>query len=141
MIERVEAICRRAGGIIRVAPYRRLRVGLVTTGNEVYKGRIKVAFGPVVRAKIAGYGSEVVRQEIFPDDAEAIRQAIAVMIAAGMEMVVLTGGMSVDPDDVTPDGIRRSGRKSSPTALRCCREPCSCWPTWEKYLLWACQGV
>ncbi|WP_338832971.1 Putative competence-damage inducible protein [Moorella humiferrea] len=108
-IERIEDLCRRAGGIIRVAPYRRLRVGLITTGNEVYKGRVKDAFGPVVRAKIAAYGSEVVREEVVPDDAEAIRQAIATMIAAGMEMVVLTGGMSVDPDDVTPEGIRRSG--------------------------------
>lgn len=108
-IERIEEVCRLAGGIIRVAPYRRLRVGLITTGNEVYKGRIKDAFGPVVKAKIAAYGSEIVREEIVPDDAEAIRQAIAAMIGAGMEMVVLTGGMSVDPDDVTPEGIRRSG--------------------------------
>ncbi|PRR69500.1 molybdopterin-binding protein [Neomoorella humiferrea] len=108
-IERIEEICRLAGGIIRVAPYRRLRVGLITTGNEVYKGRIKDAFGPVVRAKIADYGSKVEGEEIVPDDAEAIRQAITAMIDAGMEMVVLTGGMSVDPDDVTPEGIRRSG--------------------------------
>lgn len=109
VIERVEAICRQAGGIVRIAPYRRLRVGLITTGSEVYKGRVKDAFGPVVRAKIASYGSEVVREEVVPDDAEAIRRAIAAMLAAGMEMVVLTGGMSVDPDDVTPEGIRRSG--------------------------------
>ncbi|PRR75734.1 molybdopterin-binding protein [Neomoorella humiferrea] len=108
-IEKIEEVCRLAGGIIRVAPYRRLRVGLITTGNEVYKGRIKDAFGPVVRAKIADYGSKVEREEVVPDDAEAIQQAIAAMIGARMEMVVLTGGMSVDPDDVTPEGIRRSG--------------------------------
>ncbi|MDN5344380.1 MAG: hypothetical protein PWQ18_491 [Clostridia bacterium] len=109
VLEKVEAICHRAGNVIHIAPYRRLKVGLITTGSEVYKGRIKDAFGPVVRAKIANYGSEVVKEEIVPDDAGAIQQAIAAMLAAGMEMVVLTGGMSVDPDDVTPEGIRRSG--------------------------------
>ncbi|MDN5327297.1 MAG: hypothetical protein PWP41_1993 [Moorella sp. (in: firmicutes)] len=109
VIERVEAICREAGGILRVAPYRCLQVGLITTGSEVYKGRIKDAFGPVVRAKIAAYGSEVALEKVVPDDAMAIHDAIEEMLAAGMQMVVLTGGMSVDPDDVTPEGIRRCG--------------------------------
>lgn len=109
VIIKVEEICKEAGGILQVVPYRRMRVGLITTGNEVYKGRIKDAFGPVVRAKVAQYGSEVQEERIVPDDAVIISQAIREMAGRNLDLIILTGGMSVDPDDVTPAGIRLSG--------------------------------
>ncbi|SMB94756.1 molybdenum cofactor cytidylyltransferase [Thermanaeromonas toyohensis ToBE] len=108
-VARAEDICRAAGGILKIAPYRRLRVGVVTTGNEVYKGRIKDAFGPVVKAKIVQYGCQVEEEKIVPDDAVIISQAIREMVDRGLELILITGGMSVDPDDVTPLGIRLTG--------------------------------
>ncbi|MGB9661202.1 MAG: molybdopterin-binding protein [Moorellaceae bacterium] len=109
VIEEVERICAAAGGILRVVSYRRMRVGMITTGNEVYKGRIKDAFGPVVRAKVAQYGSAIQEEKIVPDDAEVISQTIKDMASHHVDLIILTGGMSVDPDDVTPAGIRLSG--------------------------------
>ncbi|GFN23992.1 MAG: molybdopterin-binding protein [Thermoanaerobacteraceae bacterium] len=109
VIERIEGICREAEGILKVVAYRPMRAGLITTGSEVYKGRIKDAFGPVVRAKVAQYGSQVVEERIVPDDAEIISRSILEMAGHKLDLILLTGGMSVDPDDVTPAGIRMSG--------------------------------
>ncbi|KKM11931.1 molybdopterin-binding protein [Clostridiales bacterium PH28_bin88] len=108
-IRQVEAVCAGFGGIIEVKPFKTLRVGMVTTGNEVYHGRIKDRFGPVVRRKLEPFGSEVFRQVLVPDDAERIAAAIRELVTAGAEMVITTGGMSVDPDDVTPLGVRQAG--------------------------------
>lgn len=108
-VARAEEICRAAGGILKILPYRSLRVGIITTGNEVYKGRIKDAFGPVVKAKIVQYGCRVEEEKIVPDDAMLISQAIKDMVGRGLELILVTGGMSVDPDDVTPLGIRLTG--------------------------------
>ncbi|MGI9951105.1 molybdopterin-binding protein [Moorellaceae bacterium AZ2] len=109
VIAKVERICREAGGILKVVAYRPMRAGLITTGSEIYKGRIKDAFGPVVRAKVAQYGSQVVEEKIVPDDAEIISRSIREMAGHKLDLILLTGGMSVDPDDVTPAGIRLSG--------------------------------
>ncbi|MCG0278103.1 MAG: molybdopterin-binding protein [Thermanaeromonas sp.] len=108
-VARVEDICRKAGGILQVLPYRGLRVGIITTGSEIYKGRIKDAFTPVVKAKIAQYGCQVEEEKIVPDDATLISQVIKDMVGRGLELILVTGGMSVDPDDVTPQGIRLTG--------------------------------
>ncbi len=95
--------------IVEVLPLEKKKIGIVTTGNEVYKGRIEDKFGPVVRQKIEDRGSEVLRQILVPDDIERIASAIQELIAEGAEMIVSTGGMSVDPDDVTPSGIKAAG--------------------------------
>ena len=95
--------------VVEVLPFRHLRVGMVTTGSEVYFGRIKDAFGPVVRDKFAGLGSEVIDQTLTSDDVNMTRDAILAFLDRGAEMIVVTGGMSVDPDDRTPASIRAAG--------------------------------
>lgn len=82
---------------------------LITTGNEVYKGRIKDAFLPVIQKKLNYYGSEVIKQVILPDIKEEIIREIKNGILSGFDLIICTGGMSVDPDDVTPTAIASSG--------------------------------
>lgn len=108
-ISKVENICSSQDGIIRVKPFRKVEVGMVTTGNEVYYGRIKDGFGPAVKKKIQEYNSHVIDQIFVPDSPEAIVAAINELVARGVDIIVVTGGMSVDPDDVTPLGIRLAG--------------------------------
>lgn len=104
----VEAECA-AGPIVQVKPFRALPAAIIVTGSEVYKGRIPDSFGPTVQAKLAVYGCPVVYHERSLDDAEMIAGKIAEAVAAGAALILCTGGMSVDPDDATPGGIKRSG--------------------------------
>lgn len=108
-VKMVEKLSRKYYPIVEVKPLQAFRVGIVTTGSEVYHGRIQDKFGPVVTAKIEGYGSSVFRQIIADDNTEMIASAIKELILEGADMIVTTGGMSVDPDDVTPAGIRQAG--------------------------------
>jgi molybdenum cofactor synthesis domain-containing protein len=105
----VEDFCRQRAPIMEVKPFKSMKAGLVTTGSEVYHHRIKDEFGPVVQKKIAELGSQVIRQIYAPDDIAMIRQAIRTLIHEGAELILTTGGMSVDPDDVTPAAIRGVG--------------------------------
>lgn len=107
------AAARRAEGftLLEVKPFRKLRVGVVTTGSEVYKGRIKDKFGPVVKEKVAQLGSEVVDQRFALDDSEAIVGEIHALLAQNVDLVLVTGGMSVDPDDRTPGAIKQAGAR------------------------------
>ena len=104
-MEQVEALC---GGepIMKVMPYNTRKAGIVTTGNEVFYGRIKDTFTPVVEAKLAEFGAEVIAHKYSDDENEHIEAAIREMLEAGCDMIVCTGGMSVDPDDKTPLAIR-----------------------------------
>lgn len=95
--------------LIHIEKIKGKKVGIITTGNEVFYNRIKDKFGPVIRSKVEEYGCEVLGQTILPDDKDRIREEISKWYEAGAEMVVCTGGMSVDPDDVTPSAIRESG--------------------------------
>ncbi|MFC0213256.1 molybdopterin-binding protein [Paenibacillus chartarius] len=111
-VERLAAEYRAAHGgeaPFRVKPFRKLQVGVVTTGGEVYKGRIADKFGPAVRAKVEALGSVVVEQRFAPDESEFIVGEIRRFLEAGVDLVLVTGGMSVDPDDRTPGAIRLSG--------------------------------
>ena len=93
--------------IIRVEEIKPKKAVLITTGNEVYKGRIKDAFLPVMEEKLGYYGSEIIRQVILPDDKEMISENIIKAIEEDkVDMIICTGGMSVDPDDVTPSAIK-----------------------------------
>jgi len=104
-VQDVEKIARETS-IFTLKPFRKLRAGVVTTGSEVQKGRIQDKFGPVVREKLARFGSEVIEQKIVGDLVEDIRQAIVEFHEQGADLVICTGGMSVDPDDRTPGAIR-----------------------------------
>jgi len=95
--------------IVDVIPYNKVNVGVVTTGNEVYHGRIKDAFGPIIRKKVEHYGCNVIDQKIVYDDTEKICDSIKELIDKGAQMVICTGGMSVDPDDLTPSAIKKTG--------------------------------
>ncbi|WP_461211416.1 molybdopterin-binding protein [Desulfocurvus sp. DL9XJH121] len=108
-ILQVEDICRRAWPVIQVKPFANLRVGVVTTGSEIFSGRIEDKFGPVIRKKFKGLGSEVMGQRFVGDDPDVTRDAILASLREGAQMVVVTGGMSVDPDDQTPAAIRSTG--------------------------------
>lgn len=108
-IRKVEELGQAAFPVVEIIPLRSLKVGIVTTGSEVYHGRIKDQFGPVIEKKIAELGSVMLRQIFADDKTEMIAEAIKTLIAEGAEMVITTGGMSVDPDDVTPAGIRAAG--------------------------------
>ena len=95
--------------IFQILPYGKKKVGIVTTGSEVYKGRIQDTFTPVIREKIAEYGIEEAEHILCDDDHVKITEAIMEMIARGCNMVICTGGMSVDPDDRTPLAIKNTG--------------------------------
>jgi molybdenum cofactor synthesis domain-containing protein len=108
-VERAAAIARQNGAVLTVKPLRKARVGLVITGNEVYNGLIEDRFEPVLTAKMQDLGSEVAAVAFAPDDAGLIRAAIRSHLEAGCDLLLLSGGMSVDPDDVTRQGIHSAG--------------------------------
>lgn len=95
--------------LLQILPFQHKKVGIVTTGSEVYKGRIQDAFGPVIRKKLEPFGAEVLGQRIVDDKIEMITEAIEDFLAQGADMIICTGGMSVDPDDVTPSAIKAVG--------------------------------
>lgn len=94
------------GEIFKVIPFRERKVGVVTTGNEVYYGRIKDTFTPVIEDKMAEFGGRMVSHRCSSDDPQQIVQCIHEVLDEGAEVVICTGGMSVDPDDKTPYAIR-----------------------------------
>lgn len=98
-----------AGKIIYVKEIRKPKAGVVITGNEVYYGRIKDAFGPIIKAKIEAMGGEIVGTYFAPDDESYIEARLRELLNAGADLLITTGGMSVDPDDVTRFAIRNIG--------------------------------
>jgi hypothetical protein len=105
-----EEICRHAP-LIEVKPMAKLDVGLVITGSEVFSGRIRDGFGPVVAEKFEALGSRITRKIIVSDELSMTVSAIQELLAEGAQMIAVTGGMSVDPDDLTPAAIRAAGGK------------------------------
>ena len=97
--------------LLRILPYQKMKVGVVTTGSEVFHGRIKDTFTPVIDAKLRAFGLKVDEHRLSDDGTEHTRAAIAELLDAGMDMVLCTGGMSVDPDDRTPAAIKATGAR------------------------------
>lgn len=113
-VERAAALWREAHlgeGPIGVKPFRTLRAGIITTGSEVYNGLVEDKFGPVVRAKLEQLGSLVAEQRFCTDDAGDIVREIRYFQQQAVDLILVTGGMSVDPDDRTPGAIRQSGAR------------------------------
>lgn len=108
-IERAAAVARQNGAVFSVQLLRHAKVGLVITGNEIYQNLIEDRFAPVLTEKVTALGSKVCALKFVPDDAEIISQAIRSHLENGCDLILLTGGMSVDPDDVTRQGIRKAG--------------------------------
>lgn len=110
-VEAVEEIGAATPGIIAVQPLQRLKIALVVTGNEVFYGRIQDKFAGLFADKIAAYGAELIGTCYQPDDCPRIAAAILDFKEQGADVVIATGGMSVDPDDVTPEAIRCTGAR------------------------------
>ncbi len=98
--------------LLKLLPYASKRVGIIATGNEVFYGRIRDTFTPVVAQKVQEYGAQVAAQTTLPDAPEGITAEILRMIREeNADMVLCTGGMSVDPDDRTPLAIKNTGAR------------------------------
>ena len=111
--EKMEAARQAAGEepIFQILPYRYKTAGVVTTGSEVLKNRISDTFTPVIEEKLAEYQVQMTEHVLSGDDHVVITKAIEEMIEKGVEMVICTGGMSVDPDDRTPLAIKNTGAR------------------------------
>ena len=113
--EKMEAAKRAAaeatGGcpILELKPFLHKKAGIVTTGNEVFYGRIQDTFTPVIRGKLSEFDTEVIDHVTWNDDDTKVTASILDMIQKGADVVVCTGGMSVDPDDKTPLAIKNTG--------------------------------
>ena len=97
--------------VFTVQPYKKLKCGVIITGSEVYYGRIVDKFEPIIRNKLCKFDAEVLGVTKCPDDLDMILGAISDYVKRGAELILLTGGMSVDPDDLTPTAIRSSGAR------------------------------
>lgn len=110
-IEEVEKLCKEQGPVFKVTPYKKLKAAVITTGNEVFKGRIEDKFGPVILKKLKYFGAKILGQVLCPDGIDEIRKAILAARQKNADIIILTGGMSVDPDDLTPGAIKSTGAK------------------------------
>ena len=97
--------------LLELLPWKLKTAGVITTGSEVAKGLVQDAFTPVVRRKLEEFGIAVTEHRLPGDGLEDIAAAIAEVRERGVDLVLCTGGMSVDPDDRTPGAIRRSGAR------------------------------
>lgn len=109
-IIKAETLCRERP-LLRLLPYGPRRAGVIVTGSEVYTGRIQDKFEPVVRRKLAAYPGEILGVTLCDDDVDMIVDAARSFLERGADFLIFTGGMSVDPDDVTPSAVRRLGAR------------------------------
>ena len=132
-IAEAEALCADKQ-LYDLRPFKPLKVGIIITGSEIYHGRIKDKFERVARAKLAHYPAEILGVHVCDDELDMIVGAGRTLLAEGAELLIFSGGMSVDPDDLTPSAIREMGAeivsygvpsRSGCTAWRsrCCHQP------------------
>lgn len=95
--------------ILKITPFKKIKAGIVTTGSEVFYGRIEDTFTPVIKEKLTSQGIDVINHIVVNDDTDKISSAIFELKKSGAELIICTGGMSVDPDDLTPAAIKKSG--------------------------------
>jgi molybdopterin biosynthesis enzyme len=111
VVARGVSVATSVGGVLSVKMLSRPKVGLIVTGQEVYEGLIQDRFVPVIRPKLDAYGCPISRIVFAPDDADFVSRTIHTLIEEGAELIVATGGLSVDPDDVTRVGVMKAGAK------------------------------
>ena len=107
-MEQAEQMCAEQP-LLALRPYQEKRVGIVITGSEIYHGRIRDKFEPVIRGKLTQYPSEIIGVTVCDDDLDMIVAAARDLLERGADFLIFTGGMSVDPDDLTPTAIRELG--------------------------------
>jgi len=96
-------------GVLRVLPLLEAKVGVLITGSEVYYGRIEDKFEPIIRKKVQALGGQILEVALLPDDDQMIADAANRLLDAGANILVTTGGMSVDPDDRTRFALKKAG--------------------------------
>jgi hypothetical protein len=111
VIKKAARLAGKYQGLVQVKPLKEAQVGIVITGNEVFTGLIKDRFEPVLRRKLAGFHCTTLGVAFAPDDRHVIAGEIRSFLEAGADLILTTGGMSVDPDDVTRLAIRQAGAK------------------------------
>ena len=107
--EAVSEARRAEGGVLQVLPLKPAGVGVMITGSEVFHGRIEDKFQPIIRKKVADLGGRVIEVIFLPDDDHLIAEAAVKLVEQGADVLVTTGGMSVDPDDRTRFALKRAG--------------------------------
>jgi molybdopterin biosynthesis enzyme len=112
-IERLEKRAHKTAPILQVTQFKKMKVGAVITGSEIYNGLITDDFDPTIGRKIQNFGCTVVKKIIVSDEIESISKAVLKLKDFGCELIVTTGGLSVDPDDVTRQGVVRAGSEIS----------------------------
>ncbi len=90
-------------------PYQQRKVGIIITGSELYNGRIKDKFEPVARKKLEPYPADILGVTICDDELDMLDNAAKAFLEQGADLLIFSGGMSVDPDDLTPTAIRTLG--------------------------------
>ncbi|MCL2437037.1 MAG: molybdopterin-binding protein, partial [Clostridiales bacterium] len=108
-IMKAEALAQDNAPLFEVMPFQKHAAGIIITGSEVYEGRIEDRFEAVIRPKLSAFGADILGTIKCPDDVVAIKNAIDGFVEKGASVIILCGGMSVDPDDCTPSAIRESG--------------------------------
>lgn len=107
-MEQIQQLCQ-GGPIFQLLPFQKKKAVIFTTGNEVYYHRIQDTFTPVVIDKLKEYEVEIIHQECLPDDSTRLTQKILEQVQGDADLILCTGGMSVDPDDKTPLAIKNTG--------------------------------
>ena len=97
--------------LLSLLHYKLKKAGVITTGSEVAKGRIEDRFTPVIEQKLAPFGITMTEHMVVDDEMDHLLEALAEMKKKDVDLILCTGGMSVDPDDNTPGAIRRSGAR------------------------------
>jgi molybdenum cofactor synthesis domain-containing protein len=108
-IERAAAIAQQSNAVLSVLPLKKAKAGMVITGTEVYEGIIQDRYTSILTKKLKDLGSETAAASLVPDDADKISKTIRDQLDQGCDLILVTGGMSVDPDDVTRKGIQIAG--------------------------------
>jgi len=111
-LDRALQIASAAGGIFSVKPFSQPPTGLVITGNEVYSGLIDDKFAPIIRKKMEFFDCDIIKTYSAPDDTAEIAKFINELIRIGSELILVAGGMSVDPDDKSRMAIERAGAEN-----------------------------
>lgn len=107
-IETAEALCQ-GKKLLELLPYQPKKAGIIITGSEVYHGRIQDKFEAVARRKLAPYPCEILGVTVCDDDLDMLTGAARALLDRGADLLIFSGGMSVDPDDLTPSAIRALG--------------------------------